>query len=266
MPRRAAAAWLLPPSAFSPRMTSSMPRGAASCGRGLVEVRVTGEAVADEVPQDLVDAAAVQVDVDVGAVDQVGEEPGGQPLGGTAGRVAGEDAVEVHAVDRGDTEPALVDGGRVGDGADDAPARAPREGPGRSASRTAASMARELAAVHARGDDDPGAGAGAVDQGQRNVDGERAEVGPDGAAGLGAGLGARGSRRRGGLSFMVIASVRPMVEMKSMGWGEVPSSARSAAMSPKAGESLKPWPEKPASRITFSAPGSGPTRGRLLSV
>lgn len=62
------------------------------------------------------------------------------------------------------------------------------------------------------------------------------------------------------------AAVRPTVDTKSMGWEEVPSSARSAAMSPKAGDSLKPWPENPASSTTLSAPGSGPISGRLLSV
>ncbi len=192
------------------------------------------------------------------------EQPRREPFGGAPAGVAGEDAVDVDAVDRGDAEPPPVDGRRVGDRADDHLA-AHLAGIEQGREPGGGVDAGELAAVHARGDDGAGARPGPVDEGQRDVDGERAESDGDGAAGLGAGRGAQGADGEGG-SHGRHASVRPRVERKPTGRGEVPSSARSAAMPPKAGESLKPWPENPASRTTFSAPGRGPTRGRLLAV
>lgn len=68
------------------------------------------------------------------------------------------------------------------------------------------------------------------------------------------------------MSFLIQAVVRPSVLMKSIGWAVRSSKARSAAMSPMAGESLKPCPEKLTSRMMTSDPGRGPTSGRVLPV
>jgi hypothetical protein len=54
--------------------------------------------------------------------------------------------------------------------------------------------------------------------------------------------------------FLTQAAVRPFV-VKSIDWEVRRSRARSAAMPPMAGESLKPWPEKPARRALLAFAG-----------
>src|SRR2546423_15552728 len=104
----------------------------------------------------------------------------------------------------------------------------------------------KFTAVHASGDHHARAGTGAVEDGHRDVDREGAQIGVNSAAHLAAGPGpqrADGERR----VVRLHASTRPTVLKKSVSWGDPPSSARSAATSPKPGESLKHWPEKSAS-------------------
>ena len=102
--------------------------------------------------------------------------------------VAGEDAVDVDAVQRGGVEPSPVHSRRIGHGTDHhltgdvvrfqqlGEAGGGVEG-------------NELAAVDTAGEHDPGAGAGAVDEDQGNVHRRGAEVGGQTPAGLLAGLG-----------------------------------------------------------------------------
>nr|WP_233439523.1 hypothetical protein [Lentzea atacamensis] len=167
-------------------------------GGGLrVELLVAGEAVADEVAQELVDAAGVQVDERVGALDDVLEEPRRQPLGRAALGIAGEDAVDVDPVERGRAEPSVVDGRRVGDEAEQhlAAHLLRVEAASEPVERVDAG---ELTAVHAGGDHHAWARPAAVDQGHRDVRGERAQLGAHAAAHLGPRPGAQRADGEGG--------------------------------------------------------------------
>lgn len=102
--------------------------------------------------------------------------------------VAGEDAVDIHAVQRGLAQATVVHARRGGHGADHHLAgdvvrlQQPAEAGGGVG-------ADALATVDVAGQRDPRTGAGTVDQDQRDVHGRGTEVNGDGAGGLAARLG-----------------------------------------------------------------------------